>query len=366
MTIKTAVLLALFAFTGLLPAHAQPSDYTDLKTRAEARFAEASFSQAHALYEQAAKLELPPADSRWVAFRLADTLWRLQSLPPKPPTPPNLENAHQQLEVLIRDLKTVEDHDRVWAEVEQSLGDYYYTRRNSQDWGAAWPHYEAALDWWAGAADIELARARYLKIVWTLTKLPTWQQWGNYYYWHVRQHAAAGISRKHAQDRPNSERQGARPFPPRHDSSQSRRRLSEERQRVPEEFEAAIQPGKTTEWFDDALFNYAEWMEGNGRIKPQTDGNWTQEPDYTKALELFRRLVKEFQKGETRYYDQAQEQQIRNLTDPVVNVSVANVFLPESEIQYFLNWRNVKQIDLTLYPVDLSRDVKMQGEDRAQ
>ena len=46
-------------------------------------------------------------------------------------------------------------------------GDYFWSRRNMTDWSQAWPHYQNALDWWAGTADIELARARYLKIVWT-------------------------------------------------------------------------------------------------------------------------------------------------------------------------------------------------------
>ena len=39
----------------------------------------------------------------------------------------------------------------------------------------------------------------------------------------------------------------------------------EQRRRVPEEFEAAIKPGKTTEWYGDALYNYAVWMEGVGQ-----------------------------------------------------------------------------------------------------
>ena len=86
----------------------------------------------------------------------------------------------------------------------------------------------------------------------------------------------------------------------------------------PEEFEAALKPGKKTDWYDDALYYYAEWMMNQGRTVPLKDGNWRQEPDFVKALELFRRLVKEFSKGETRYWDQAQNQ-IHNITDPQVS-----------------------------------------------
>src|SRR5581483_4098671 len=46
-----------------------------------------------------------------------------------------------------------------------------------------------------------------------------------------------------------------------------------------------------------------------------------------------------------------------------VQVGVSSAFLPGSEMQYYLNWRNVKHIDLALYRVDLSRDVQMEGDD---
>src|SRR5207247_5446503 len=44
---------------------------------------------------------------------------------------------------------------------------------------------------------------------------------------------------------------------------------------------------------------------------------------------------------------------------------VPNIFLPDSEIQYHLNWRNVKRIDLTLYAVDLNRDPNLSGPNAA-
>src|SRR5258706_291095 len=109
----------------------------------------------------------------------------------------------------------------------------------------------------------------------------------------------------------------------------------EARQRVPEEFEAALKAGKQSDWYDDALFNYAQWMESTGSIRQLDNGEWQQEPDYVKALELFRRLTKEFAKGETRYYDQALEQ-IRQTTEPTLSVGVSNIFLPEAELQFAL------------------------------
>ena len=48
------------------------------------------------------------------------------------------------------------------------------------NWGAAWPHYQPSLDWWAGQRDLERARARYLKIVFKAAQPPRPDEY--YYY----------------------------------------------------------------------------------------------------------------------------------------------------------------------------------------
>ena len=64
-----------------------------------------------------------------------------------------------------------------------------------------------------------------------------------------------------------------------------------------------------------------------GRVVALKDGNWRNEPDFVKALELFRRFTREFTKGESRYFEQAQAQ-IKNITEEQVGVSVSHFFLP--------------------------------------
>ncbi|HEX4647075.1 MAG TPA: alpha-2-macroglobulin, partial [Verrucomicrobiae bacterium] len=339
---------------------ALPPDYEPVKAQAEKLYADGSFRLAHDEYEKAKAMELPAAELRWVDFRLADTLWRSQAATQSADTT-QLDRARKDLEVLVRDLQRVEGHDRVWAEVEESLGDYFWTRRNSQSWGEAWPHYQQALDWWAATADIELARQRYLKIVWTIAR-PPHLDGGSFYYYGYYGNILPLEVLENALKIARTENDKAHAHYLIAMTLRSQGGDWDQRQRVPEDFEAAIKPGKTTDWYDDALYNYAEWMMNNGRVITLKDGGWSQEPDYKTALEMFRRLVKEFKKGETRYYDQA-EQQIKGITEPQVQVSVANVFLPDSEIQYSLNWRNVKKIDLALYPVDLTRDVQLAGQD---
>ncbi len=330
-------------------------DPSELRSEAERLYAEQSFARAHELYRRLVSLtNLPPDEKRWAVFRWADTLWRAEAATETADTT-RLDQAREQLERLVRDVNRQDEKDRVWAEAQESLGDFWWTRRNQQNWGAAWPYYQQALDWWAGARDVELARARYLAIVWRCAQPPGVARGLGYGYWGNQipvpvLNDALKIARS---DNDQARAHYLLAMAIRNQGGDWPRRA-----RVPEHFEGALKLGKATDWYDDALYHYAEWMAGQGRIIPLADGIWRVEPDYPKALELFRRLVNEFSEGETRYWRQAQ-QQIKNITEPQLGVSVPNIFLPDSEIPYHLNWRNVKQIELALYATDLTRDVNL-------
>ncbi len=111
-------------------------------------------------------------------FRIADTEWRSRASTDNADTT-KLDAARSDLDKQIRDLTREDQHDRVWAEVEESLGDFSWLRRNNNNWSEAWPHYQAAMGWWAGAKDVELARQRYLAMVWRMAKPPGVPN----YYW---------------------------------------------------------------------------------------------------------------------------------------------------------------------------------------
>jgi uncharacterized protein YfaS (alpha-2-macroglobulin family) len=331
-----------------------PGDYPAQRAEAERLFAEKSFAKANEIYRAVNVTNLPPAEQRWVLFRRADTLWRSEASTQRADNT-KFNNARQELNVLVRDVQREEEKDRVWVEVQESLGDSHWTPRNQRNWGAAWQHYSQALDWWAGQRAGTESRERYLGIVWRSAKpagAEPYYRYGNYgnvvplnILENTLKIAATDNDKAHAHYLLAA-------------SFQYHGGDWDARARVPEHFEAALKPGKGTDWYDDALYHYAEWMMNQGRAVPLKDGNWTQEQDYVKALALFRRLVAEFQKGETRYWEQAQAQ-IRNITAVQLNVGVSHVFLPDSEIQYHLNWRNVKRVELALYPVDLTKDVNL-------
>ncbi|MHC4992082.1 MAG: MG2 domain-containing protein, partial [Planctomycetota bacterium] len=129
-----------------------------------------------------------------------------------------------------------------------------------------------------------------------------------------------------------------------------------QRSRVVRHFESAVEAGPAHDWFDDALFQFAGWMSQQGRVVRLKDGNWRQEQDFVRAVELYQRLLREFRPGESQYLDDARRQ-IEQITGPMVSVQVSNIFLPGSEVQYHVSWRNVERVQLKLYPINLVHDI---------
>jgi alpha-2-macroglobulin len=347
---KTIILsISAFAFL-LLNAVAQQTDYPQLKNDAEAQYAQGSYARANDLYGRVDKSKLNPAEARWVEFRLADTSWRAEAATQTSDTT-RLKQAQKQLEELIRVKES--DHDLVWAEAHESLGDFFWVRRGNTNWGGAWPHYQQALDWWAGQRDINVARDRYIRIVFRAERPPL--QTDGYYYTSYGNYIPLDILENALKISTSA-----------NDISHLNFLLAmtmrytggsyTARYRVPDQFEEALKAGKKSDWYDDALFYYAEWMGNYGSVQPLEDGQLQEQPDYEKALELYRRLLREFTKGETRYYDHAQEQ-IKNITEASMSVAVSNIFLPDSELMFVLNARNVRRVDLALYKIDMTRDV---------
>jgi uncharacterized protein YfaS (alpha-2-macroglobulin family) len=350
--IATLIILIICA-----TAHAQQPDYDRLKLEAESFYNEKSYARALELYEKAGTMKLSPAEARWVEFRRADTLWRAEAASDTSDTT-KLDQSRDKLTALVQ-LKNDAARDRVSAEAEESLGDFWWARRNAQNWSEAWQHYQKALDWWAGERDLETARERYLQIIWKAVA-PSWAD-SSYYP------GSYGLPPLEVLE--NAVKIAQRPY----DKSRAHYYLAmvlrqygewEQRQRVPEEFEAALQAGKSSDWHDDALYQYGEWLATTGRITQTDDGQWQQQPDYVRALELFRRVVAEYKKGETRYYDDAQRQ-IENITGQTLGLYISNIFLPDSEIQFTISWRNLKRVDLAVYKVSLNRDVRFTDKDQA-
>ncbi|MBU1086185.1 MAG: alpha-2-macroglobulin [Candidatus Omnitrophica bacterium] len=354
-------LLVLFSVLLLCrPCFSQPSEYERLMQEAEQLYAEGSYALAHNIYVSLDEMALEKDKARWVDFRVADTLWRSQAATNTSDSS-KFDQAKQQLDVLTRDITQQEERDIVWAEVQESLGDFYWIRRNNQQWQQAWPYYQRALDWWAGSDAVGQARGRYINIVKRIAQ-PDWAKKELYYFYGYHGNTLPLEIAENFLKIAVSKQDKAQAH---YVLAMTLRNYSgtwSQRKRVVEEFEQAVKYGKTADWYDDALYYYAYWLMNNGRVIERENNQYTYEPDFVAALNIFRQIVKEFKKGETQYYDQAIDQ-IKNITDPAVNVYVNNVFLPDSLIQFNLNWRNVTNMDFSIYKIDLAKDVRFSGKD---
>src|SRR5690348_6937043 len=95
------------------------SSYDRLKVDAEREYSEKSFRRAHELYEEAAKRELSAEERRFVELRLADTAWRADAASPDGDSAER-DGARAALTEAIGKWP----HDRLWADANESLGDY--------------------------------------------------------------------------------------------------------------------------------------------------------------------------------------------------------------------------------------------------
>ena len=347
---RTIFLLA--ALAALLPRTA-PSDWKEIRARAEKLVAQGSYELAHRAYDEASTLELSPEDRRWLLFRLADTDWRSAASSENPDTT-RLERAKSALDALQRAVERPEARDETWADAEESLGDFEWLRRESQNLGAAMPHYRSALDFWAGARDVEAARPRWLAIAFRMGWPGRGDLLQNWWAGQIAPEIGSDAMKIARSDKDRA--QAALLY-----AAIVRQRGGDlsEQQRGLEALDLAISLGSETPWLDDALWMAAQWYENQGAPSVLEDGTWAQKPDYLKALALYKRIVAEFPKGRSKWRDQA-EGAVQRILGVELSVGVGQAFLPDSEVAYQLSWRNVKSIELALYPVDLARAVSFE------
>ncbi|MCU1349361.1 MAG: Large extracellular alpha-helical protein, partial [Acidobacteria bacterium] len=326
----------------VLPAIAT-SSYDTLRQRAEADYAEKSFGRAHEAYEEAAKLDLQPEERRWVAFRLADTAWRSDAASPSP-DPTVREAARKALAQFVEENN--DDRDRIWAEAEESLGDFS-AAQSSYDYSGG-QYYVAALDWWAGSADLELARQRYLDLLWKL--LRPRQQYGQAWEDGSRVPRAVLVNAVEIARTPRDRDRARWHLAVQFFNDQSPRSV----ERGFELLDQIIADGNASDWYDDALFAYGTQLAQRGGAVISEQGDASLQQDYVRALGFFRRITTEFTKEQTRYYDDALAQ-IRAITTPYASIEVGSTFLPDSEQQVVLSWRNLKEIELSVTPIDLTK-----------
>jgi uncharacterized protein YfaS (alpha-2-macroglobulin family) len=316
--LAVVAVVGLLAAAGAVPPQESGRAYDAIRAEAERHYAEKSFSRAVALYDEAAKLKLDEEEARWVAFRRADASWRADAAATNR-DPSVREAARLALE------EATKRGDWISAEANESLGDYYATHPQMRSYEAQ-RYYNAALDWWAGSDDIPRARRRYLAMVWRISEHPL----------HITIPRDVLVNAVKIADTPQDRARAQYLLA---------MQLVNERgpvsmERALELFEEIVRAGKATEWYDDALYWWAENAD-----------------DPRKALELYRRLLAEHTRSDSEWTDEA-EKAVAEILATSVEVGTPQTFLPDSEQEILLGWRNAKQVELALYAIDLTEDVR--------
>ena len=312
------------------------------KQRADQYWKEKSYQMAIPQYQAALKSsDIPEKVQKEVQFKLADCLWRAGGDAPV-----------KQAEKMLKELISSRDQDRWWAEANESLAALYLQKDR-------WSHSEEikqalvnAREFWAGETDTALARPRFIQASFTLGDFIS-QNWGWYY---------TGIT----PTRLSGETEPA-PFPQeqglnvlyeeilkvaRTDEDKAKAHYSlamsylnrgygdKERNIVRENFEKIIEEFPASEWADDAYYNLGQFYERAN--------------DFNQAIAAYRGLLTHFRRGDSPWVDNAQSR-LKDITEPKLNMGVGYTFLPDSQVQFNLGWRNVSEAIFTLYKLDVPR-----------
>lgn len=349
LIIAISILTLCVGIQSLYSSNAQQSEYQKMKTEAEKYYREGSYARAYELYSRMTSDELSLQEKRWLKVRTADAQWRSISSSETADTS-LYDQAHSALTEVYNEQI---EHDDVWVAACESLADFWWMRRDSHNWAQGWQYYWRALDYWAGSRDLDTAREYYIGIIRRMTE-PHWRE-AHYYYGYYGNWIDLQVLRNYQQialkpeDRVHANYLLARTL-------QNYSYNIDDRDELIRNFEAVLAYGKAMEWYDDALFNYAVWHESYGKLVPLEGGNFRLEPDFKRAVELYDRFLSEFKEGESRFYSQALKRK-KQILEPSLDVNVSSIFLPDSEIEYNLSWRNVEKIDLAIYRIDLMRDL---------
>jgi len=333
----------------LVPELATNQQAAPQDARAAELYAQGSFELALQAYRAIPQEKLSPADKRALEERILECDAR-SAMGSANPDPSRLEGALKALLEFQRKAERPEDRDGVWVQAEEALGDVYYMRPNARDWSSAWPHYNAALEWWSGSGELERARVRYLAIVFRIG-WPEQDRWyGNWWQGQIPLPLAENAIRIAKTDDERARAQFLFAI-----IARQRGADFGELQRALAFLQSAVAAGKKNDWHDDALFLLAEWLHSPGLPEVDENGQWRVEPDMARALELYRSLVAQYQPGESRYVDDA-KRRIGEILAEEVGVGVPCAFLPGSEVGFQLTWRNLPRVELALYAADLSSD----------
>ncbi len=275
------------------------------------------------------------------------------------------EETVNKLQSLIESVERPSDRDKFWARAHESLADIAreapWVREVLSEVNSD-AYYRIALDWLAGSTDVDWARTRYLGLVKKLT-IDQQTNRGRYYLYYDQSQNLGGsvemLENAVALAKNDEELSWTRYALA---AALGTRGVDQpwRHKRTLLAFEAAVEDRnpKTNDWLDEALYQFGNWLEQMGELTVADNGDWGVAPDFEAAMQVYRDYLRLFDKGDAAYYD-AVKNKMDQWIRKEVQVQVGSVFLPGSQIEFALNYRNQSRIQLELYPVSLNGRVDL-------
>ncbi len=345
---KFQVLLIILFLFSLFTSPLFAQKISDQIQLAEKAFIEKSYQHAFELYSQIDQDKLSPSQAQWVQFRKIDSQIR-NLLSTEQSDKKQIENLRKELQKIAEE----SEKNDFWAEVTESLGDSFLINSEWDRYNQTWQYYSQAIEYWKSSTKLDKAQNKYMGILLKQIDTPP--------NMHFRENNILNIPLEVLNDalkiaRTQEEKalihiSLARKYLQQFNLNPATHFI------IQKEFQRVIDLKKTTPWYDCALFEYASWLTFYGKLNWLSAGNYNYTPDYPKALQIFRTLTKEFTEEESPYYKRAL-MQIDEIENSQIQLFVHHFFLPDSQIEFNLNYRNEEQINIALYPIDLTHDIK--------
>jgi uncharacterized protein YfaS (alpha-2-macroglobulin family) len=288
----------------------------------------------------------------WIQFRRLDCEWR--SLAGSRQTDATVLNkirlGFDRLFAEFESFDPNTDFVKMQAVMRESAGDFWWTLQYFRDWRKAWGHYEKALNLWASSQDVDDARKRYLGIVWKVS----YSSRGSHLYSTAFHGNSLPVSVLE-----NAVKIAQSPQDISHSNYLLAYLLQNRLNQSPHIYERVIRAFKEAtsgdtkhEWLDDALAQYGNWLAMQGKPVKEKNGNWSFRPDFPAAVKVWRRLIKLYDREESRHYRQV-ESRLKDTTNIQLHLMVGHAFVPGSKIRLNARWRNIDQFELKLFKMDL-------------
>ncbi|MCB9747277.1 MAG: tetratricopeptide repeat protein, partial [Candidatus Omnitrophica bacterium] len=336
------VFLITFNFT----VSADQATFKSLLKEADQLRDEKSYQLAIPKYKQILALELEDQGlQREVQFKLADCSWRTKNSGLYP-------QAIKELKVLIES----EKDDRWQVEAAESLAEHYLEVDRYSHQNEIKSYLEMAREYWAGSSDIELARVRFIKSSFTLGDFIS-QNWG----WGYRGIAPSKMYRgKIVPQDPNqsgldvlyeeilsvakSDEDKAKVYYSLAMAYFNQYYDSKKKEQALKYLENILKKFPNSEWADDAFYYTGQYYE--------------QANDLVSAVKIYREYLEKYKRGDSRWVDDI-HRQLANITGAQMNLNTSYTFVPGSDIQFNLSWRNIKQARVQVYELNLVDQLKL-------